>query len=406
MICTIYSHNMGFDRVQEMIQNYFSKADLTISKQDGSSIAEIEIKGGFLSSAKKIRITYRERRKPSCQFPEVDDSPLTENLKGLYNYVFSLPTTNEKVKGFFLKKMQTLNCEFSVLQEGGEITELKAFIQHLATEFDAVLFVQPGTLISKSDGQHFLDKNLNLIIDHQGNCEIADLDVQIDSVYFSNVTDQLTDDQKERKSKNEEIIGKKNIKILQSLPCVESEEETTIREAKEIAQRVCVLAITNYVAFNGISGKQATDYLKKYNLWDHVTENEKDFLADPTDEKKMNETWKCECLWVLLWAIYKADELPFPDDMCDLKNIASENYPLGYEDPNDYINSITSARPKNEILDANDLYYRLDWACVDARINGQQMDEVNSGVVYERHYALNWLVNYMEQDWDNISCDT
>jgi hypothetical protein len=27
-------------------------------------------------------------------------------------------------------------------------------------------------------------------------------------------------------------------------------------------------------------------------------------------------------------------------------------------------------------------------------------------VVYERHYALNWLTGYMDQDWDDISTDT
>ena len=406
MICTIYSHNLGFDRVKEIIKTDFPEADMTVSKQDESSVIEVEIKSGLFGSAKKIRISYRERRQPSYQIPEVDDSPLTSNLKGLYNYVSSLPTENEKIKELFLRKILTLNCEFSVQQEQGEIAGLKSFIQHLATEFDAVLFVQPDTIISKSAGQHFLDRNLNLIIDAQGKCEINDLEVHIDPVYFSNEEYQLTEDQKERKSKSEKIIEKKKIKILQGLPCVESEKDTTIREAKEIAQRVCVLAVTNYVAFNNISGEDAIDYLKENNLWSYVTEKEKDFLADPTDEKKRNETWKCECIWTLLWAINKVEELPFPDDMCNLKNVAPENYPIGGKDPNDYINSVVSARPKNEMLDANDLYYRLDWACVDARINGRQMNEVNPGVVYERHYALNWLVNYMEQDWDNITCDT
>jgi len=43
---------------------------------------------------------------------------------------------------------------------------------------------------------------------------------------------------------------------------------------------------------------------------------------------------------------------------------------------------------------------------VDARINGRQITEIHPGVVYERHYALNWLINYMNQDWDDVSCDT
>ncbi|MEJ9231461.1 DUF4272 domain-containing protein [Peribacillus butanolivorans] len=27
---------------------------------------------------------------------------------------------------------------------------------------------------------------------------------------------------------------------------------------------------------------------------------------------------------------------------------------------------------------------------------------LDEGVVYERHYTLNWLVNYMEQEWEEV----
>ncbi len=63
-------------------------------------------------------------------------------------------------------------------------------------------------------------------------------------------------------------------------------------------------------------------------------------------------------------------------------------------------------RSKVELLDAADLYYRLDWACVDARINGKEMTQAHPGVVYERHYALNWLISYGNQEWDDVRCDT
>ncbi|WP_082527761.1 DUF4272 domain-containing protein [Peribacillus butanolivorans] len=31
---------------------------------------------------------------------------------------------------------------------------------------------------------------------------------------------------------------------------------------------------------------------------------------------------------------------------------------------------------------------------------------LDEGVVYERHYTLNWLVNYMEQEWEEVRTDT
>jgi hypothetical protein len=64
-------------------------------------------------------------------------------------------------------------------------------------------------------------------------------------------------------------------------------------------------------------------------------------------------------------------------------------------------------RPVAEVLDEADLIYRYDWAVVDARINNKPVPlGVDPGVVQERHYALNWLIGYMDQDWDDVSTDT
>ncbi|MDQ0783222.1 hypothetical protein QF044_003076 [Chryseobacterium sp. W4I1] len=210
-----------------------------------------------------------------------------------------------------------------------------------------------------------------------------------------------------RKEKNEEILKKEGVKINFSLPHIETDEETILRTSEEIARRLTVLAVTNLTAFDAIDPEEAIDYLKNCDLWEHTTPAEKDFLTEPTEQKKAQESWKCECIWVLLWALKKVDTLPFPDELCDLNDIPAENYPVGGDiDPNDFINAPHELRSKSEILDAADLYYRYDWACVDARINNIEMTTVDPGIVYERHYALNWLITYMDQDWDDVSCDT
>lgn len=210
-----------------------------------------------------------------------------------------------------------------------------------------------------------------------------------------------------RKEKTHEILKKEGIKINVNLPYIESEEETTLRTPKEVATRAAILSITNLVAFDSIDSEEAISYLEEYNLWEHTTPDEKDFLQNPTEDKKFQETWKCECIWVLLWALQLVDNLPFPNELCDLNDIALDKYPIsGDNDPNEFIKTNNQLRSKAEILDANDLYYRYHWACVDARINNLEMTTIDSGIVYERQYALNWLVNYMGQEWDDVSCDT
>jgi hypothetical protein len=64
-------------------------------------------------------------------------------------------------------------------------------------------------------------------------------------------------------------------------------------------------------------------------------------------------------------------------------------------------------RSKKEILDQADLILRLDWACVSTRVKNEPTPGgLNLSVVYERYYALNWLIKYMNLDWDSISTDT
>ena len=213
--------------------------------------------------------------------------------------------------------------------------------------------------------------------------------------------------QESRKVKSEKILTTNGIKINPNLPLIESGKETTLRTAEEIAYRVTVLAILNMVAYSENTGEEATDYLRKMNLFEHTTPDERAFLANPTEERKNQESWKSECIWTLLWALKLVDDLGGPNAICDLTVISSNKYPIGpNNDPLGFIKNSNQTRSITEILDKNDLYYRADWTCVDARVNGHETTNINCGVVYERHYALNWLINYKDQDWDHVSCDT
>nr|WP_296382342.1 DUF4272 domain-containing protein [Winogradskyella sp.] len=80
-----------------------------------------------------------------------------------------------------------------------------------------------------------------------------------------------------RKERTENILKKEGIKINFNLPNIEPEEETILRNPKEIAERVSVLAITNMLAFNNITSEEANSYLKKHKLWEATTEDEKSF---------------------------------------------------------------------------------------------------------------------------------
>jgi hypothetical protein len=74
-------------------------------------------------------------------------------------------------------------------------------------------------------------------------------------------------------------------------------------------------------------------------------------------------------------------------------------------DPKSFVVDAKS-RPLPELLDMADFYYRLHWAAIDLRLKGQKSDVANEEIIQERHRALNWLIRYMDQEWDDVTTDT
>ena len=105
----------------------------------------------------------------------------------------------------------------------------------------------------------------------------------------------------------------------------------------------------------------------------------------------------------MLWALGFIDKLERPDAICDVKRavtILRDNGRQGFLRK-------SKLRPQSEILDVADLIYRYHWVIEDVCVNGQKaLAGLDLGVVMERHYALNWLIGYMGQAWDDISTDT
>ena len=66
-------------------------------------------------------------------------------------------------------------------------------------------------------------------------------------------------------------------------------------------------------------------------------------------------------------------------------------------------------RTPAEILDEADLIFRMDWACVEARLKNDPslMGDLFQDVVVERHKGLNWIIGaYGADDWDTVAPHT
>ena len=147
------------------------------------------------------------------------------------------------------------------------------------------------------------------------------------------------------------------------------------------------------------------NYIEDYSLAEKFSPDEDKFVKakEYPEQDRINFTWRYECLWVMLWALGYVKELAYPDTICD-PGFAIET--IIKKTPEEFTKQ-AKLRNASEILDEADLIYRYHWAVVDARVNSKPTPtNLDPGVVQERHYALNWLVGYMDQEWDEISTDT
>ena len=217
---------------------------------------------------------------------------------------------------------------------------------------------------------------------------------------------------KQRKKETEQLLKSLDIPYFEHLPLIEEESEVKIRTAQEIAERILILLYLSYLGFIAIEDNESSerekivDFLKTNSLWDKVSPEEKELLQKEklTQQETTNMTWRTEAIWLLLWAINKVDELELPTEQAKIPEIISRISNL-FASPKEFIETAT-VRPPTEILDISDLMYRLHWATTNARLNNRPAPaNLNSGIVYERHYAINW-VTYYANEWDEITTDT
>jgi len=208
----------------------------------------------------------------------------------------------------------------------------------------------------------------------------------------------------DRRARSLAILASESVPYMSHLPVMETASEVKPRPKEEIAYRALSL-LTVALKGEGLEQNRVDSLIHKHGLDSHLTSNELAFISNPNpgERDRIQFAWRYECAWVLLWALGYIEELDRPDQVCD---VACAVGFMAERTTSEFLSG-ANQRPIDEILDATDLIYRYHWAVVSARMKGQPPPtELDGGVVQERHYALNWLIRYMDSEWDDISTDT
>ena len=209
----------------------------------------------------------------------------------------------------------------------------------------------------------------------------------------------------ERRDRTNAFLAAIKVPTLSELPLAEDHTNARFQNAQDIARRSVILYVIIFVVHSEMTSAEARAYLQGSGLWGNVSPTERNFLANnsPSDQARVEFSWRIESLNVLLWSLGKIPSLDLPRKMCDFENV--RDLPDLTVDPKQWIER-AALRNVEDILNETDFIYRLHWAVRDGSLNKHAVPgNFHPGIVFERHYALNWLVMYAD-NWDDVTTDT
>ncbi len=207
-----------------------------------------------------------------------------------------------------------------------------------------------------------------------------------------------------RKQRSESVLKSEGVPVNDSLPVIESERELRPRTTQEVAQRAIALLIVSLKG-EGLEQPIVERLVRDYQIAPHLSPDERRFLSNltPSEQDRVQFSWRYEAAWVMLWALGYVETLDKPVAICDVPRAVT------FMKDRTMAQFVADAKLRSpaEILDAADMIYRYHWAVVEARVTQQDPPAgLEPGVTMERHHALNWLIRYMDQAWDDVTTDT
>ena len=212
-----------------------------------------------------------------------------------------------------------------------------------------------------------------------------------------------------RKRRSADILTSRGIPdLLDSVTALPVSDEDRPTEEEIIRRAACLLCVAltakAYTSPKEVSSPATFAHAlldrfdAAYGVREGFTEKEKAYLRAPRADRHEAAALKTESCAVLLWAL-GLTEIGWPEKLTD---IAAVNAVMKDADMGSLLHAMRP-RGKAETADAYDLTVRLHAASVlgdPSRVTGAKADPE---LVYERHYALNWLLGVGGiRDWDKV----
>ena len=207
----------------------------------------------------------------------------------------------------------------------------------------------------------------------------------------------------DRKRRSDELLRREGVPVNMHLPAIEDETQVKVRTREEVAFRALAL-LTVSMKGAGLDNSSVQKIVADYGLAPQFTPDERRFIRDPapSERESVQFSWRYEAAWVLLWSMGYVDQLGKPTGSCDVDAAIAVMRKRG---PTQFV-ADAKLRPVSDIVEQADRIYRYHWAVVEASVSNGKLGGLDPDVTMERHHALNWLIGYMDAEWDDVSTDT
>jgi Domain of unknown function (DUF4272) len=309
------------------------------------------------------------------------DPELAPHLDGFVNYVLGTKEQMDATLYGVMRHLQRVQHHFSLLVPNAE----RSSFADWASRANAVCFYPDGSVRDPA-GRVLVSPDQ------------AQLDPQAQVPFPADALD--------RRQRSQAQLAQLGIRVPTSLPCVMAEGEVVLRAALEVAQRTVALAGVAVLAETRRDGDPLSPAQLEENLpqlLDFLSPDERAYLnqSDAGEAQHRTFGWRYESLNLLNWALGLSNELAFPAQICDVPLTMQRAVRTALDV------ATPELRPTAQLLDALDLHYRLHWAVRDAQLKHRDVPGgLEPGVVFERHYALNWLICFENAAWDEVDTPT
>ncbi|GAA3413102.1 DUF4272 domain-containing protein [Paenibacillus hodogayensis] len=387
---TIFVSKNDMDDIESKISDVFAKV-YAIKKNEN----EYSIKSKKLFNNHKITIRVASE--------DTNPDYFETNIPGMMGFYDRIPFEDENRKGLVMTQISVLNTMIAIETEkdmtDGQMqlfTKLLSQIGGIGFLPNGILLDQEGIVIIYPDGR----SGPSAFKPHACTRKVLGPEV-------------TSEEGERRRNKSIAFLTETGIPFLKGLPQLPPSGQCSFQTQEAIARRAVSLLIVIQYACDVAQGKQFDEskhffigMLQRFGVEEYLTENERQFLQEeePNRKEAISISWQYEAYWTLIWALGFVETLNFPDQVCDceyaIQVVSScETFEQFYIQ--------TAMRNKEEIMDEADKTYRLHWACVNSRIQGEDAPAgLDESIVMERRRGLFWMIGHRDEEWDTISMDT